>query len=373
MARLTELASKAKFGHPSRKIKFFRRLAEAQARLGEEEAAYRSIGEPQPANMVDTFRATQARVQVMKAVAEAQLKAKHREAAKNTVDSALEMIAPLPDADAEAYFPLAELGIIQAGAGDLAGALRTADALNSSMSKIKVLGEVAAGYARDGRREDASKTIRRASDAARQVPKDTLWNNPVLNYQANPYYAQGLNPMLPALQLLAPAQARADDLEGALKSVAEMKASSGPLANRTITLEHIMAAQYINPTLGHIVAARLAVDDIDGGRKAIAAMPDTNAIVTYLPADQDTERTDAIPDQLTGGRPALQERVARQQAEQGDPAVVLDWVRKESMPNTKLRMLRGLADGIAARPATKAEQAKPVEAVAKDKAKKAGP
>ena len=357
MARLTDLARKAKFDHPSKKLKVFRRLAEAHARLGDYEAAYRSVGEPQPANNIDTFRATQARIQVMKAVAEAQLKAKHREAARNTVYTALEMIAPLPDADAEAYFPLAELGMIQANAGDQAGAVRTADALNSSLSKVKVFGEVAAAYAREGRREDARKSIRRALDAARHVPNDTLWNNSLLYFQSA-QFAQGIDPMLPALQLLAPAQARADDLEGALKSVAEMGTSPGSRYNRTSTIGHILAAQHANRTIGQIVAARLAVGDIAGARKAIESIPDSNAITTYIPAEQDSDRNDIIPDELTGGRPPLLERVARQQAEQGDPAVVLDWVRKESKPNTQLRMLRGLADGIAARSATKAEGAK---------------
>ena len=280
----------------------------------------------------------------MKAVAEAQLKAKHRDAARNTVETAMEMIAPMPDADAEAYFPLAELGMIQAKAGDLAGAVRTADALNSSLSKIKVLGEVAAAHAREGRHEDARKSIRRALDAARHVPGDTLWNNSVLYFQAAPI-AQGLDPMLPALQLLAPAQARADDLEGALKSVAEMGTSPGSRYNRNSTIGQIVAAQLASSTIGQIVAARLAVGDIAGARKAIEAIPDANAITTFIPAEPDSDRNDTIPDQLTGGRPPLLERVARQQAEQGDPAVVLDWVRKESKPNTKLRMLRGLADG----------------------------
>ena len=46
--------------------------------------------------------ATQARVNVMTAVAAAQIKAKHLEAAKDTVLAAMEIIAPLPDEDAEA-------------------------------------------------------------------------------------------------------------------------------------------------------------------------------------------------------------------------------------------------------------------------------
>ncbi len=77
--RLRQLAMKAQFDRPSKKIKVFERIAEAQARLGDHEGAYRTAGEPHPLNNVQDFRATQARVNVMKSIAEAQIKAKQRE------------------------------------------------------------------------------------------------------------------------------------------------------------------------------------------------------------------------------------------------------------------------------------------------------
>ncbi len=353
MTRLAGLVTKARFDHPSKKLKVFRRLAEAQARLGDDEGAYRSVGEPQPANNVDHFRATQARIQVMKAVAEAQLKAKHREAAKETVLAALEMIAPLPDADAEAYFPLTDLGMIQAKAGDLAGALRTADALSSGIAQVKVLGEVAAAHARKGRRDEARKTIHRAFDAARHVPNDTLWNNSA-HYGPPGPFAPAIDPMLPVLQILAPAQARADDLEGALETVAKMGTSPWSLYHR-------------NSAIGEIVVARLAVGDLTGARKAIDVIADSNSIPTYIPAEQDSDGNYTFPDPLSDGKSPLLEQVARQQAEQGDPAVVLDWVQKQSKPNAKLRMLRGLADGISARSTARAKESKSADPVAQAK------
>jgi hypothetical protein len=45
----------------------------------------------------------------------------------------------------------------------------------------------------------------------------------------------------------------------------------------------------------------------------------------------------------------LLEWVAQRQAETGDPSSVLEWVGQQKAPNTKLKMLRGLADGIAQR------------------------
>ena len=112
----------------------------------------------------------------MKAVAKAQLKAREYEAAKDTVLAALEAIGGLPDGDAEVYFPIAELATIQAEAGDIPGALRTAESVSSGSSRVQILGEVAAAYARQGRRDEARATIGRAFDAARRVPNDSLWS-----------------------------------------------------------------------------------------------------------------------------------------------------------------------------------------------------
>ncbi len=107
MTRLRELAAKGRgtIARPrrSRSTDGSRRPTPASATTTRR---YRCIGEVQPANNVESFRATQGRVYVMKAVAEAQLKAKQLEAARDTVLVALEAVAPLPDGDAEAYFPM---------------------------------------------------------------------------------------------------------------------------------------------------------------------------------------------------------------------------------------------------------------------------
>ena len=166
------------------------------------------------------------------------------------------------------------------------------------------------------------------------MPDDTLWSD-VAQYGPPAPFAPAIDPMLPVLQILAPAQARADDLDGALKTVAAMGASPWLMYNR-------------NSTLGQIVEARLAVGDLTGARKAIDVIDDSNAMPTYIPAEQDSDGNFLLPDQLSDAKAPFLERVARRQAEQGDPAVVLDWIQKQSKSNVKLRMLRGLADGIAA-------------------------
>jgi tetratricopeptide (TPR) repeat protein len=325
LARIYELALKAEFDRPSKKLSVFRRIAEAQARLGEHEAAYRTIGEPHPVNNVQTFDATQARAYVMTAVAEAQLKAKKPDAAKFTVDAALEMMDPLPDEDAEAYFPLAELGDILARAGDVAGALRTVDAVSSSSSKVQILTDLAVVQGQKQQPDKARATIRRALDSAARSPNDAVW---MLTKQSGRFSGmlQGVDPMVPLLQLIAQAQAKIGDVDGALKTVAGMNQST--FANFTK-----------NHTIDDIVSTSLAADDIAAALRAVELIQDSMSFLD--------EKADKL------------ERIAKRQAEHGDPYGVLDWSAKQRTPRAKLQSLRGLADGIAQRSAPKDRDGKP--------------
>jgi len=228
MDRLRQLAVKAQFDRPSKKIKVFERIAEAQARLGDHEGAYRTAGEPHPLNNVQDFRATQARVHVMKSVAEAQIKAKQLTAAKDTISASLEMFGLLPDEDAEAYFPLSALGELQAKAGDLAGAERTANALSFTNSKVQILAEVAVAHAQGGRRDDALKVIQRAGQEARHAHTDALWASSIQSQ----VFDQAFDPMAPVLQTIAQAQARMGDLDGAFQTISQMGTSA--MANVTV-------------------------------------------------------------------------------------------------------------------------------------------
>ena len=226
MARLSQLAIKAEFDRPSKKLNVFERIAEAQARLGDYDGAYKTAGEPHPVNDVQTVRATRARMNVMKAVAEAQLKAKEREAARDTVLAAMEVLGPLPDEDAEAYFPLAELGSIQARAGDLSGAhayrrgpellgmegphpLRRSPSLTRRPAGRKTRGNRSASHSRPG------------------AAHPTTCSGRFLRIPAHrPNAIQAMDPMLPVLQTLAQTQARIGDLDAALKTIADMGVST---------------------------------------------------------------------------------------------------------------------------------------------------
>ncbi len=333
MDRLSQLAMKAEFDRPSKKIKVFQRIAEAQARLGDYDGAYRSAGAPHPVNDIQNGRATQARINVMASVAAAQIQAKHLDAAKDTVLAAMEIIAPLPDEDAEAYFPLARLGELQAEAGDLVAASRTADALSLSWSKVPIFAKIAVAYARDGRREDAQKMIRRGFDAAARSPNDTLWR---LSSQADADgFGRDLDPMYPVNHVLAKAQAEIGDLDGAFKTVGDMNTSAFASFSRYQTIDQI-------------VSGRLDAGDVAGALRAVDLIPRSDTM---------------FQDEKAG----LLERVARYQAEKGNAAAILDWVGKQPTPRGKLQLLRGLADGIAARSASKAKESKPAQPTVQSK------
>ncbi len=310
MERLRQLAMKAQFDRPSKKIKVFERIAEAQARLGDHEGAYRTAGEPHPLNNVQDFRATQARVNVMKSIAEAQIKAKQWDRARDTISAALEIFGLLPDEDAEAYFPLAALGELQAKAGDLAGAERTANALGFSPSKVDILAEVAVAHAQSGRRDDALKQIRRAAIDARHAPNDAIWRS---SSQPEPLRDRAFDPMAPVLQTIAQAEARIGDLDGALQTVSRISTSGFGKFTRKETIEQI-------------VSTRLDAGDVPGALRAAAVIPDSDTM-------------------FLDEKASLLERIAKHQSEKNDPAVASSGPENKRFPTPGCKFCAGWPTG----------------------------
>jgi tetratricopeptide (TPR) repeat protein len=333
MDRVARLAQKAEYDRPSKKLTVYQRIAEAQARLGAYDAAYRTVGEPHPANNVQDFRATHARIQVMAAVAQAQLKAEQRGAAKDTAHSALELIAFLGNEDAEAYFPLSRLGHLLAQAGDSRGAFDIVDALSYAMSKTNLLTEIATVQAQDKQDEAARATIRRAIEASRRAPNDATWG-----LAGNP---PDLDPMAPIRKTIALAQARIGDLDAAFKTISAMGQGSFAVFARKELAEKI-------------VELRIDTADIAGARRAADLI---------IPADV----------MLQDDKANLLERIALRQAKEHDPALVLDWARKKATPRARLQVLRGLANGLAERFDPKAEPSKPAGPSGQPQPKPAGP
>jgi hypothetical protein len=129
--------------------------------------------------------------------------------------------------------------------------------------------------------------------------------------------SQAMDPMLPVMETLARTQARIGDLDASLKTIAEMGGSSFAKFARNNAIEQI-------------VPARLEAGDVPGARRVADAIPDLDAV-------------------FLSPKPNLLEQIAKRQAQQGGPSTVLEWVDQQKIPDTKLKMLRGLADGIAQR------------------------
>jgi tetratricopeptide (TPR) repeat protein len=313
MSRLVQLTEKADYDRPAKKIKVYRRLAEAFARLGNAEQAYRMAAAPNPVNNVQTFHATHARIEVMKEVAKAQIQAKQFEAAKDTVQVALELITGFVDEDAESYFPLIRLGILQAQAGDLIGAKRTAATLASHEGKISILTEIAVKEAEANHGDEARALIQQAVEASRRVPNDAIWRAIEMDEPPGDF-----DPRLNAVGEIAQAQSRVGRVDEALKTLAEIK---GPKMS--------WGGFIAGKALREIASARLKADDIKGALKAIDALLE----IDLRPSE---------------GYEIL-ERITRRQAELGDPQSVLSWTKAQRYPDSKLHALRGLAEGITAR------------------------
>ena len=319
LSALSQLALKVQFDRPTKKITVFRRIAEAQARLGDFEGAYRTAGEPHPINDVQNFRAMQARLNVMKAVAEAQLKMKQRTAALDTTQAALEVLAPLAGEDAESYFPLASFGSLQARCGDVAGAVQTADALSSISWRVYILCEIAKAHAEAGRRDQARKIILRTFDETKRAPNESLWANASSDNEQIRAFASDMDPTLPIMQVIAQTQAEIGDADAARKVVADMGKSS--------TAEWIRSA-----TIEKIVEAQLKAGDSAGALKMTELLPDGGRF-------------------SMGGssKSKLLEAIAKKQSQDGQASTVLEWAGKQTVPDAKLHAIRGMADGIVER------------------------
>ena len=118
---------------------------------------------------------------------------------------------------------------------------------------------------------------------------------------------------------IAQAQARVGKVDEALKILAEIK-------GQRVSRGGFIAAK----ALREIASARFKADDIKGALKPIGAL---------LSADlRPSEGYEIL------------ERIIGRQAEMGDPQTVLSWAKAQRYPDSKLHALRGLAEGITARP-----------------------
>ncbi len=182
------------------------------------------------------------------------------EAAKDTVLAGSRPSAALPDGDAEVYFPIAELATIQAEAGDIPGALRTAESVSGGSWRVQVLGEVAGGLcpARPGATRPARQSPARSTPPV-ACPM-TLSGRSIKRSTTMPSPRRAMDPMLPVLGPTARAQRGPTTSTGALQTVSRMGSS-------------MWASYYREQAIGPIVTARLDAGDVPGARKAAETLP----------------------------------------------------------------------------------------------------
>jgi tetratricopeptide (TPR) repeat protein len=308
MDQLVQLVEKADYDRNSKKIKVYKRLAEAFARLGDADRAYKLVGVPHPDNNVQDWDAKLARIHIMRAVARAQIAAKQLDAAKDTVQAALELTAGLVDEDAESFFPLVSLGSLLAQSGDLAGARRLAESLKRHAGMVDILTEVAVRENATGHRDEARATLKKIIEATRLVPNDMLWS--AVGGDEPP----GFNPRYQSLSELAKTQARVGEIDQALKTLAELGGPSNSFVNYTV-----------GRTLLEVAGERMDADDLAAARKALEASLKAN------PRPNDEYRSF--------------ERICREMTERGAVEEVIAWAKSQGYPDARIHALRGLAEG----------------------------
>jgi hypothetical protein len=336
------LAEAMKFDRNSKKASVVTALAQAQARLGDGDGAYRTLGMIQPDDANLQFNFIQAKVNLMRDVARGQLKAGAKDLAKDTVQVAIEIVEPYLEEGGAGWFPVGELAELLARVGDVKGALKTAAAIGDKLQRIQILAVIANVQAESGDRPSALKTLDEARTYIKDIPNEVLWDSIDTAYQTRSV-ARNLKGQLArsfakqfehldantelatAWQAIAIAQAKAGDPAGAIATLEAFKPKkSGSLASDSR-----------NDALGEIALAQAKAGDFAGAQKSLEARKAANA---FLESDADTFVVD----------------VAKMQAEAGDAKGALEWAstKKPSSPRTRLSALQGLAEGIVALKAT---------------------
>lgn len=334
VADLLTLAGKAEFERNSKKARVFTRIAQTQARLGDGDAAYKTLGAIQPDNAELQFSHLQAKVQLMRDVARGQLKAGAKDAAKDTLQVAMEIVDPYLADGGSHWFPVADLARLLVEAGDPHGALQTANSIDSSASRIDVLAAVAAVQADAGDRPGALQTLKKAHDATKQIPNESLWmmtENSTREFIATRKLTRRaravarraasslqFNALPSALQEIASAHAKVGDFEGALKI-------AGEISNKN----DFASSSERTSAYSNIAIAQAKAKDFTGAVKTLDNISSRGSIF-----DDERNETAVV--------------IAGEQVKAGDAKGVLAWAMTQPNANSKLAALQGLAEGVTA-------------------------
>jgi hypothetical protein len=325
--RLLEVADKLKFDDEQKKIKIYTSLAEAKARLGDGEGAGRILDQIQPGEGWHRMRYDQVRVGLLRDVAKAQLGMEARDAARDTLQVAWEILAPYVEGGAIEWFPVPEIAEMRARAGDVRGARQSVAGILNAHGRVTVLTAIAAAQAAEGDREAARQDIAAAELAAALLTNETLWaeddvmprftfgrDDRLLPKLVRPFDTSGKHQVQ---QQIAIARARTGDLAAAREAADAMLKEDGDGAATEVLGE----IARIQARSGDFAAAFTTLEDLPPGIHH-------------------------------GNAKDVVQELATAQAKTGDVQPILDRAAKRISVLTRPRLLRGLADGISARAAS---------------------
>ncbi|MFI5457514.1 MAG: M56 family metallopeptidase [Isosphaerales bacterium] len=294
-------------GDQTRQAEFFRGIAEVLAGAGDIETTLKIAETLEKAvaefGLQDHSRQmiVHAHVFVLSALAKAQAKAGNRKAAVATFQKAVDFADALPDeGEALRSDRLGRLARDQVDAGDIEGALRTAERVVYEYPKAIAVMTIAEAQAKAGRRDLARAVFRKAIETAREIKIRDNFRDRAGSYDLNS--------------------------SECLRTIAFGQARAGFTAEAVQTAGTIVEPKWKNSAL-----AWIAMTMAKGGE----IKP---AIELVQRIDDESSRAQAL------------QGIAEGQAEAGDIQGALKWAKSRTTPDERANALLGIVRAIVKRP-----------------------
>jgi tetratricopeptide (TPR) repeat protein len=314
--RLFTLAEAAQFDHYPKKSRVYARLAEAQARAGDEMAAEKTVGLLDTSNSIRHSRYTHARVDMLVESARTKIRTGRNDEALVTLTVVEDIIEPYQGDDGGQSFPIGRIAELLAEAGNVPAARMFLDEIQSARLHVSTLCRIAVIQSKAGDREGAKSTMKAALAALEDLSSEMLWDTSGTNLDG-PYIGYGRQQVLGEI---AVAQAKIGEYDEALKTLDSARtkdALASPFGDTDEILE--------------IANLRLESGDFDGAR----------AMIESVEKDTAGFKIAALQSSLAA--------IAQAQAKSGALEKTLAWIEALKSPRVKLRCLAGYGKGIAER------------------------
>lgn len=337
---LREAATNVKLDRPFKRSTLFAQVAALLARAGDTDGAFKMIDSLDPDSADAKTRHPRERVDVLKEVAQFQLKAGRKNEAKETLRTALEMIAPLRGDHGEAPPALKDLVELLAKADDTEQAVSLTARIQDNRGRAESLLEIASVQADSGTRAGAVKTIDRALEFADGIPNDLLWMSVSPDMRS---IVRNVNASSPAFDFSFQMEPKYDILRSAAVALARVGDFPRAIetAKRIPNDEDFAGRRQSVEAFTRIASIQAEDGDFDGALKTADLISEDESL---FQAEKAT---------LLGA-------IAREQARQGDPRKVLERAARYTAPKTRLLVWQRMAEGIAETP-TREKKPAPAE------------